>query len=81
MNNKLGQEPAFPVTTQTEQEEHVLREGLLKHGMNKRLYIATKAMQGLLSANHYQVTDRSDAAFLSRKALIIADELLKHESE
>ena len=79
MKEKLGQEPAFPVT------ENVIAMANL--GMSKRFYAACAAMQGLLSNELYL----KDAALATKgknivreivsNAYAFADELLKQEAE
>lgn len=76
MEDKLGQSPAFP-------SESKGRYGDIKvynPGINARLYIATKAMQGFISG--LSINNRTES--LNMKVIIslsieYADELLKQE--
>lgn len=70
-------EPAFPITIQNEQEETMLNEGLLKHGMSKRFYAACAAMQGLLASPAIKIPQYE---LIIKTAYIFADELLKQEN-
>ena len=87
MKEKLGQEPAFPITEEQmdriEQYPHMSEMA----GMSKRFYAARAAMQGLLSNELYL----KDAALATKgknivreivsNAYAFADELLKQEFE
>ena len=80
--NKLGQEPAFPY-------EHINNDGYRQsfEGMSKRLYIATKLVQGMLSnmaflefsAQTAKKNNRDYDEFLVFTAYTLTDELLKQE--
>ena len=78
MKEKLRQEPAFPIDVKNYQEETMLREGLLKHGISKRFYAACAAMQGILSNSDVTVKNAKDYAEM---AYDFADEILKHETK
>jgi hypothetical protein len=72
MEEKLGQEPAFPF----ESKEYG-NVGINETGMSKRFYAACAAMQGLLSNQSYFV---SSAIRVVEDSYKIADELLKQEN-
>ena len=82
--NKLGQASAFPYPSEkckTDDQGRPLDFGYRKSlGMNKRLYLAGMAMQGMLAS------DRNAAVWipeesLARKAFMYADELLRQEAK
>jgi len=75
MEKKPGQSPAFPC----EHELNFNANGYAaeaQDGMSKRLYIATMAMQGILSNSEITVKNAKDYAEM---AFDFADELLKQE--
>jgi hypothetical protein len=83
-NEKLGQEPAFPVETTT--DSYGITRGKqtgpasgFETGMSKRFYAACAAMQGIISSLHpaSTATPRS----IVRDAFILADELLNQENQ
>ena len=73
-NQKLGQEPAFPVDGKNQSDS--LKYGL--SGMSKRFYAACAAMQGI-AAMHSTRTD-IDNEWICKTAFNTADELLKQEN-
>jgi hypothetical protein len=74
MENKLGQEPAFPY------DPHNYSNG--EKGMSKRFYAACSAMQGILSyPGAINNSLYKDAKSICKIAYEIADELLKQENE
>ena len=77
MENKLGQEPAFPFRDDFESSEHVF------NGMSKRFYAACAAMQGLCAVpekgTFYTIEDFYEKTVLH--AYKLADELLKQEQQ
>lgn len=90
-NQKLGQEPAFPPSRETQELApkcfgyHV--------GMSKRFYAACAAMQGILAATynkdgHNEVSETANECgydsyddFIITESYKLADELLKQEYE
>lgn len=82
--NKLGQEPAFSTSALLSGEENIFVPG-----MNQRLYIATFAMQALLSRSGFYWQGKDTRENLSgllpeeaaKLSLQYADELLKQEKE
>jgi len=85
-NEKLGQEPAFPPSRET-QELAPSCEGY-HVGMSKRFYAACAAMQGILTNQNLSqnltkgITNNKDAnAAIINHAYAVADELLKQENE
>lgn len=94
MKEKLRQEPAFPNDVKNDQEETMLREGLLKHGMSKRFYAACAAMNGIISNSNLRDCLLSDSkslflnpdkispeGYLVKNAYKYADELLEQENQ
>jgi len=89
MNEKLGQEPAFPKSA------YVSNEGSIdppQEGMSKRFYAACVAMQGIISNSELRDCLLMDSkqpnlnperispeAYLVKNAYEYADELLKQE--
>lgn len=91
-NEKLGQEPAYPVEVNLHNvEEQFSQNGphtVMCHGMSKRFYAACVAMQGLLSnpntagqikLSAVDVDAKTANAIVCRTAYEIAEELLKQE--
>ena len=72
MKEKLGQEPAFPVT------ENVIAMANL--GMSKRFYAACAAMSGLLANSNPDMVYFVKDKFI-KDCCEFADELLKQEFE
>lgn len=72
-NKKLGQEPAF-----TGAEGY---GDFNRNGISKRLYIATTALQGLLSGNELSRTGKKTVPIIVQHAYKYADEMLKQELE
>ena len=79
-NEKLGQDAAFPMIQAfyDGNKRYIVDE--YHNGISKRLYIATKAMQALItkdslskSWDHYKI--------IARHAFCCADELLKQEND
>ncbi len=85
MKEKQGTEPAFPKqeTLRNDFSSEVLESGSI--GISKRLYIATKAMQGLVVGDkNFDIMYKD--GFLEPKEIIktafkLADELLRQENE
>ena len=73
-NQKLGQEPAFPVDGENQSDS--LKYGL--SGMSKRFYAACFAMQGI-AAIHSTRSD-IDNEWICKTAFNMEDELLKQEN-
>ena len=69
---KLGQEPAFPKNSFTNQYQI---------GMSKRFYAVCAAMQGLCSNPNVIITGDIDLPKFINSAYMIADELLKQEDD
>lgn len=77
---KLGQEPAFPLPSGVEvnyNENGVIVD--TANGMSKRFYAACAAMQGLLANTNIAVTYEPE--WTIEFAYACADELLKQEGE
>ncbi len=70
-NNKLGQEPAYPIVETKNCES-------IELGMSKRFYAACAAMQGLLYLKHNE--NRILINSIVSTSYEIADELLKQEN-
>jgi len=70
---KLGQEPAFPV----ESKEYG-NVGINEIGMSKRFYAACAAMRGLF-ANPHPIFVNAGMESLIKQAYYAADELLRQE--
>ena len=68
---KLGEDPIFP-------SREYGNTGT--YGISKRLYIATKIMQGLCSSLHVSMTKNIVKMYVS-DAYMIADEILKREEK
>ena len=66
-NEKLGQEPAFPMSQPINEYEI---------GMSKRFYAACAAMQGFISSGY-----EGSADVIVEMAYLFADALLKQENE
>jgi hypothetical protein len=86
-NKKLGQEPVFMATTD-HMCDNLVKRKMRPEGISKRLYIATKAMQGLLANS--RITElfekvnsevEEERIALTKVSYEIADELLKQENE
>ena len=78
---KLGQEPAFPV----ESKEYG-NVGINEIGMSKRFYAACAAMQGMLSHSTRYHCRTQDSHLTWKQGMIkesyeLADELLRQEGE
>lgn len=84
-NQKLGQEPAFPIEVRYEDGRCIpLQTGsdLSKEiGISKRLYLAGMAMQGLLSSGKCPIgnLDDFDIRKTVKSAYRFSDELLRQE--
>jgi hypothetical protein len=82
MENKLGQEVAFPIMLQ-----HGLSHDChVEPGISKRFYAACAAMQGILAnsatSDEFKVNDWGvDGNRIAQNAWHCADELLKQENE
>lgn len=74
-NKKLGQEPAFPLPP--EHNDNSMIPNDYDSGMSKRFYAACAAMQGLLSNTYISV--RYD--IIAEESFEYADELLKQEND
>lgn len=74
MNEKLGQQPAFATSAFGD------GEGVYDPGMSTRLYIATMAMQGMLSNPNRELRYDNVENFI-KNCYEYADELLKQENE
>ena len=72
-NNKLGHEPAYPVSMNVIAENY--------QGMSKRFYAACAAMQGIVSAVNNDVLYEYDCEHIVKESFRFADELLKQENE
>ena len=88
-NEKLGSESAFPLSiAATNNEWRDISEYSSKDvGMSKRLYIATKAMQGMLAntivateLGKNEVPHQNQIEGIARASVKYADELLKREA-
>ena len=75
-NNKLGQEPAYPVSNL---EMRGLVGNVDVDGMTKRFYAACMAMQGLLASGNF-AEGIAYNPIISKLSFEIADELLKQEN-
>lgn len=73
--DKLGQEPAFP------NESTMFCQPPDCYGMSKRFYAACCAMQGLLAGIKITNSIAPDSERIVKDAYVLADELLKQESE
>lgn len=91
-NKKLGQEPAFASQSQSTNGNNINTR--IQTGMSKRLYIATKAMQGILSNSelrHDILMDSKQSGtnpkkltsdeYLAKTAYEFADAILKQEND
>lgn len=88
-NEKLGQEPAFPLPSGVEvnyNENGVIVD--TANGMTKRFYAACMAMQGLCSSSQirpgtfdFEARGKETIRHLTKIAYNIADELLKQENK
>ena len=81
MENKLGQEPAFPYSTKNTSTSDSFSP--FGSGMSKRFYAACAAMQGILAANPKDTWGNSETPvpeYVSRLSYEFADELLKQEN-
>ena len=86
-SKKLGSEQAFP----TERIKKVYKDGTIetyniesKPGMSKRFYVASLAMQGILSIKSEYMLGNCDIPVpseVAKYAYECADELLKQENE
>ena len=80
MSKKLGQEPAFPLLSQRDQEfyyDHQI-------GMSKRFYAAVHILSGFAadpSCNHFIEREYHSIEREVEYAYKLADELLKQENE
>lgn len=81
MENKLGQESAFPRTAKDNGLGGFELMPIEWSGISTRLYLAGLAMQGLLGSGFYNLHDCEGNETYARKALALADELLKQENE
>ena len=72
MSEKLGQEPAFPKDSFTNQYQI---------GMSKRFYAACAAMQGLCVGKITYEIKKGECVDIVEMSYLIADELLKQENE
>lgn len=75
---KLRQESAFPLSIAGNNTEFkdIGEYSPSDTGMSKRLYIATKAMQGMISIPNLEITKER----IVEKSYEIADELLSQEN-
>lgn len=77
---KLGKEPAFPsIEVMLDEVDGTTKDYTEHRGISKRLYIATMAMQGILSAmaSRPNMSIEEDV----KLAFVYADEVLKQEEE
>lgn len=81
-NNKLGQEPAFPLHEELMGNFGSYRQST--YGISKRLYIACIALQGILAnENGFITTSGKTSENVKNKvefAFICADEVLKQKN-
>lgn len=75
-NNKLGQEPVFPATTD-HMIDQLVKNNQSPEGISKRLYIATKIVAAKVSKGNFPPAHK----FTVEDAYRYADELLKQENE
>lgn len=75
MENKLGQESAFPSKSQH------YSEFVINKGISKRFYAACAAMQGLISNGSFNIYEPENPSQIAHKAYELADELLELENE
>jgi len=81
MGENLGSNPAFPLEYKEYNSCGVLCERQ-EFGISQRLYIATKAMQSLLSNPALNKTDLTcSKTIIASQSFIIADEMLKQGME
>ena len=76
-NQKLGQEPAFPI-----EENYMGNYGPSTNtyfGMSKRFYAACAAMQGIITGLS-AISDKT-AESIAKEAYYLADELLEQENK
>ena len=79
MNEKLGQEPAFPeLNSEYDGQDRILP--YQNSGMSKRFYAACTAMQGLVTSIPLDNTAIWKQEIIE-KSYKLADELLKQENE
>ncbi len=70
--------PAFPIMESAKTDDKVMTSSYASTGIDERTYIATRAMQGLLSnPNTAPKTFYADAFNVARTAFEYADALLK----
>lgn len=85
-NNKLGQEPAFPIIEERyDGVSQVFKQECVDAGMSKRFYAACCAMQGLLANEsgfyiNETETTKTSLPNKARFAFMCADEILKQEN-
>ena len=80
--NKLGQEPAFPMSAELLDRHAVVNFN--PEGMSKRFYAACGAMQGLLTFYGTYESENLNGLIpdeCAKKAYDFADALLKQENE
>ena len=75
MENKLGQEPIFPVN-----DDNYGNVGMHSIGISKRFYAACCAMQGILANPHFRETAGNNPIVISELSFEMADEILKQEN-
>lgn len=65
----------------TDQDDNAFPSGTIANGLSKREYFAAMAMQGLLSNPDHRSDSRSCHEQIAKKALSMADELIKSLNE
>lgn len=81
MDEKLGQEPAFPRTAKiSENSGKSEYSNMPQKGMSKRFYAACLIAQGIM-ANQSPEIIRLDADSIAKMAYAHVDELLKQETK